>query len=182
MNTVYIALFLFPSLLSLRAVGYPIQDLIQDIGDISVLNNCEIRLYMKVTRETDSPVMALERGQRYQEKYQFPRIGGTSIKLARATHDLDTGQNQGQLEYSCTDQCYFDWSWIDDKKNQSTKHADYFPGANTTMILRPSDPKCDTLICVAGDTTCKNAYFNPTDNYAVRACSLQADVHLTLCA
>ena len=144
------------------------------LGSIGVLNNCEIPVYMKVTRQTDSPIRVLEPGETYREEYHFPAQGGTSIKMAKDTHSLQSATNEAQLEYTCTDQCYVDTSLIN--------NADRFPGKNTTFSLRPSNPSCDTLICVAGDSTCKDAYFKPTDNQAVRACSLQASWTLTLCA
>jgi hypothetical protein len=144
------------------------------MGDIGILNNCEIAVYFKVTRETDSAIRVLEPGETHREKYHFPAHGGTSMKLAKDANSLQSGENELQLEYTCTDQCYVDFSLIDD--------ANRFPGANATLTLRPSDPNCDTLICVAGDSTCTDAYYKPADNQAVRACSLEASWTLTLCA
>lgn len=129
---------------------------------------------MKVTRQADSAISVLEPGEAYREKYHFLAQGGNSIKMAKDTYDLQSATNEVQLEYTCTDQCYPDISLIND--------LDRFPGKNTTLALRPSDPSCDTLICVAGDSSCKDAYFKPTDNQAVRACSLEASWTLTLCA
>lgn len=166
----YYILVLLYSLLLRRALGSPSSPL----GSIGVLNNCEIPVYMKITRQGDSPVSVLEPGEAYRETYQFLAEGGTSMKLAKNSENLAKGEQQVQLEYTCTDQCYVDFSMID--------NADKFPGQNTTLTLTPSDPACDTLICIAGDTTCRDAYFKPTDNQAVRACSLQADWSLTLCA
>ncbi|CAG8198662.1 unnamed protein product [Penicillium salamii] len=147
---------------------------LSSIGNMGILNNCETAVYLMVTREWDFPVRILDPGELYQERYQFSTQGGTSMKLANSTDDLQNGKNQVQLEYTCTDRCYVDMSLI----NNDAK----FPGHNTTLSLRPSNSSCDTLTCIAGDTTCRDAYFIPTDDHAVRACSLEASWILTLCA
>lgn len=144
------------------------------IGSIGVMNNCDFPVYMEITRERVSPLKVLEPGETYQEKYHFPAYGGTSMKVAQYAQSLLKGEKEVQLEYSCSDKCYVDFSMIN--------NSDKFPGKDSTLVLRPSDPGCDTLICTAGDTICKDAYFKPSDNQAVRACSLQADWALTLCA
>lgn len=112
-------------------------------------------IHLEVTRETNSAIGLLGPGETYREKYHFPTNDGTSIKLAKGTYSLQSGYNELQLEYTCTDQCYVEFSLIDDDNR--------FPGENATL-LRPSDPNCDTLICVAGDLTCRDAYYKPTDN------------------
>lgn len=166
----YLALYLLSPVPIKRAFANPTPS----IGSIGILNNCEISVYLEVTRETKSPIRVLEPGETYREKYHFPAHGGTSMKLAKDTNNLQRGRNELQLEYTCTDQCYVNISLIND--------ADRFPGANATLTLRPNDPNCDTLSCIAGDSTCRDAYYNPLDNQAVRACSLEASWTLTLCA
>ena len=160
-------------LVSLVLIRYAFAHPLSSVGSIGVLNHCDAPIYLKVTREADCPTSILEPGGTYRETYQFPAHGGTSVKLAKDTDSLQNGENEVQLEYTCTDQCYVDFSLI----NDATK----FPGENTTLSLRPSDPRCDTLICTAGDTTCRNAYYIPTDDHAVRACSLEASWTFTLC-
>lgn len=143
-------------------------------GSIGILNSCETTIYLKITRESDSPIRTLDPGESYRETYQFPAQGGTSMKVANNTDNLQKGKNEVQLEYTCTDQCYVDFSLID--------NAAKFPGYDAILSLKPSDPNCDTLTCIAGDTNCRDAYYVPTDNHAVRACSLTASWTLTLCA
>lgn len=142
-------------------------------GSVEILNNCETTVYLKITRESDYPIKTLVPGASYREKYHFPAQGGTSMKLANSTDNLQRAQNEVQLEYTCTDQCYVDFSLIDNEAK--------FPGHDATLSLKPSDPNCDTLTCIAGDTTCRDAYYIPTDNHAVRACSLEASWAFTLC-
>lgn len=142
-------------------------------GSIGILNKCDTTVYLKITRESDYPIKTLVSGASYRENYQFPAQGGTSMKLANNTDSLQRGENEVQLEYTCTDQCYVDFSLID--------NAAKFPRHDAILSLKPSDPICDTLTCVAGNTTCRDAYYTPTDNQAVRACSLKASWTFTLC-
>ena len=116
----------------LYAFAHPLSS----VGSIGVLNNCEVPIYFNVTREADCPTSMLEPGETYREKYQFPAHGGTSVKLAKDTDSLQRGENEVQLEYTCTDQYYVDFSLI----NNDAK----FPGQNATLPLRPSNPSCDT--------------------------------------
>ena len=169
-KVLYLVLYLLSPVPIRRVFANPISS----IGNIGFLNNCEIAVYFEITRETNSAIKVLEPGETYREKYHFPAQGGTSMKIAKDTNSLQSGDNEVQLEYTCTDQCYVDFSLIND--------ANRFPRSNATLTLRPSDPKCDTLICVAGDSTCRDAYYKPIDNQAVRACSLEASWTLTLCA
>ena len=169
-KVLYLVLYLLSPVPIRRAFANPASS----IGSIGILNNCEIAVSFEVTRETNSAIRVLEPGETYREKYHFPTYGGTSIKIAKDTNSLQSGENELQLEYTCTDQCYVDSSLINDDNR--------FPGENATLTLRPSDPNCDTLICVAGDSTCRDAYYKPTDNQAVRACPLEASWTLTLCA
>ena len=100
---------------------------------------------------------------------------GNSIKIARSQESL----NVLQIEYSAcfeakntcepAEQVYYDVSKIDGD-----------PLVDQATAIIPSFPHCPKIECAGGNYHCPNVYYQPFDNWAVKACDSKSDLNVYL--
>lgn len=140
-------------------------------GEIKIVNKLSRPIYLQSVSNTARPLRTLSaNGGWYNEDWQTnPEGGGISIKMAvqRDMNDII------QFEYTVQDNVvYWDVSLIDAKSNS--------PFINEGFTVIPDRPGCKSSICEPFDTYCRDVYFHPNDNYAVRGCSQAVNLQMSI--
>lgn len=139
-------------------------------GSASIDNKCSFPTYIWSTAEKPDEMITLQPGESYQEEYRArgDNAGGISIKMS-ANEQKD---EVSQFEYTISD---------DDKVFYDLSNIDGYPFKEGGISIEPSDSSCPAITCSGGEPNCKEAYNQPYDDHATKGCSVEADLHMTLC-
>ena len=141
------------------------------IADVAVVHNyCPYPIYLWSVSDVSGPMETIQSNKNYTETYHVnPNGGGISIKLSKTTAQATITQ----FEYTLGDgsKLWFDLSNVNGA-----------PFAETDLLLESPNGSCETVVCPAGQTTCKEAYTNPHDDFATHECDASANLVLSVCA
>lgn len=134
-------------------------------GSTVIKNTCNFPVYKWTVAGSVGPMDTIAPGQQISELYTAgPGGAGVSIKLAR-TNDLDTAANDiMQFEYTLGgNQVFYDLSMV---------NGDPFKGLGP--VIHPSVATCP----ISSES---DAYYKFDDDWATKACVVNADLVLSLC-
>jgi hypothetical protein len=134
-------------------------------------NNCQGTIYsFTITPEgLMSASNGIAPGKWYKEPYQYPSVGGVSIKLSGSDSDSNDVPIT-QLEY-CFNQTiiWYDLSNVNCGPTSQTAKG-MCPFLYGGMYLEVDQVDCPTRTCESQDLLCPQAYNFPDEDWVVRQC------------
>ncbi|KAL1956618.1 hypothetical protein VTO42DRAFT_6965 [Malbranchea cinnamomea] len=142
-----------------------------NLGNAIVRNQCHRPIHIwSIADSNQQKSEIVQPGGVYSEQYKTNgNGGGISIKIAYE----DSQNDVSQFEYTLAPaegKVYYDLSNINGYP---------FQAGGASII--PSDGSCPRVNCPPGVKECKDAYNQPFDDHATKACSDSTDLTLTLC-
>lgn len=140
-------------------------------GGVAIYNDCDFPVASStVVQGSVHDPETIQPQSWYWEKYQYPPVGGTVLKLREDLGAALGTQPITQLEYSIAPDgnIYYDISNVDCGPTSSSNKGDC-PFLDGGMFLH-SSKGCDTKKCSSGDVACHDAYNLPKDDWATAGC------------
>jgi hypothetical protein len=148
-------------------------------GNILLYNNCRFPLFVEEVVGVTYLDTELEPQRRLTLPFRLTVNGTrTSIKVSTTWRSLRVTQ----IEYSACfgnensdcgpfNMIYYDLSKINDPSN--TEYG---------VRIEPKFAGCETINCPAHVYRCEKTYYQPSDNYATKACDVKTDLNVTFCS
>lgn len=138
---------------------------------VRIVNNLSHLLYLQSVSNVAGPIQKLDaNGGRYYEDWQTnPDGGGISIKMAIQPDMSDIIQFEYTVQGTVV---YWDVSLINTKSHS--------PFMDEGFAVIPDQRDCIPAICRPFDAHCPDVYYHPDDNFAVRGCSQNIKLQMTI--
>ena len=152
------------------------------VGTASVYSNCNFDVFFVPITDQNAEMQLLGPNGFQMSYDQNLQDVGVSIKLGISQASLYGGAIS-QFEFTWHgNKIYWDLSNVNGNGNSSASYPFYQGGANLlpSMIDDPSNPTCEPVICLPGQTVCDAAYNDPND-IRTMICDQNSDLTLILC-